>query len=114
MDLGHISFRASRGHHLVGHASHRRIATRARLVRLWSAVGFRAHDESHAWFPAPVSARMDGLARAKNNAQLAFPRGTRRRDRRGLLRPLDYPQLRNIPSLGSPAIHSWFAAVARQ
>src|SRR5579863_9031826 len=66
--LGRVAFRAARGNHLLGYAGARRFRALARLVRLRSAVGPGADDQSDAGLLAALPARMADLSRPSREA----------------------------------------------
>src|ERR1700677_2630112 len=120
MDLGYVPGGVVIGGVAVGHDAIGGIAAYARLVPVWLALGIRADDESVAWIAATVSVGMGRASRAGESGASIGTEDVVAATKRGasdcdsLLRAVDYPQLRRLPSLRAAAFEFSARTLHRQ
>ena len=113
--VGYVAFCVAGRDDFVGDAGTGGIATAARLVRLWAALGFYAHDQPGAGFVAAVSIGMGGVPRvARIQLVLDEADAGRSGDRRFVLRAMDGAELRRVSPADSAAVEFPARAVYRK
>src|SRR5215472_18983332 len=111
MGVGHGALCASGHRDLVGHIRAGRVVALARLVLVWSALGFYADDQPRPWIAAPVPAGLGGVSNlseesrpgrnkiARNESDAGFCRHCR-----FVLRPMDRAELHGVSPLDPAAL----------
>src|SRR5271166_2321301 len=108
MGMGYIARSATDGDNLVGDAGTRGYAKRARLVRVWAAMGIRVHDQSVAGQPVAAASRLGRVSCVEKRTIAPESPGAGMRNRGAVLRALDRAKLFGVPPIHSAAFELAF------